>query len=234
MRINPPDALKVPMIETLAVNLDHLVFACADLSEGIDRMTRRLGMEPVVGGRHPAWGTRNALLGLDREGYVEVVGPDLSLPEPPEGRGLGVEGAGSGRLATWAVRVASIADVVARSAERGIDLGAVMPGARATLDGHVLEWVLSDPAADRIGGLVPFVIDWGVSRHPSVSLAAAGRVVGSVVTLRLRHPEPEQVRRALELMAVPEHPGSTPVEIAAGASSLEAILSTPRGEVVLR
>ena len=145
-------------------------------------MALRVGVEPMEGGRHPAWGTRNALLGLDRSAYLEVVGPDRSVPAPAGGRGLGVEGAGSGRLVTWAVRVASVADAVARSAETGTDLGAVMPGTRATTDGTLLEWVLSDPAADRLGGLVPFVIDWGASRHPSRSLADAGRVAGSVAT----------------------------------------------------
>lgn len=222
------------MTETLAVNLDHLVFACADLPRGVERMARWVGAEPMEGGRHPAWGTRNALLGLDRSAYLEVVGPDRSVPAPAGGRGLGVEDAGSGRLVTWAVRVASVADTVARSARTGLDLGAVMPGTRATPDGTLLEWVLSDPAADRLGGLVPFVIDWGASRHPSVSLADAGRVAGSVVALRVRHPDPERVCRALEVVAVPAHPGSTPVEIEAGALCLEAILSTPRGEVVLR
>lgn len=222
------------MTESLDVSLDHLVFACADLTRGVETVAHLLGVDPVEGGRHPDWATRNALLGLDRRGYLEVVGPDPSVPPPPGGRGLGVEGAGVGRLVTWAVRVASIDDALARAASHGVDLGAVVPGSRMAADGTVLEWVLTDPATDRLGRTVPFLIDWGESRHPSESLAARGRLVGSVVVVRLRHPEPDRLRRVLEVVAVPASDRSTPVEVEAGPPSLEAILATPKGEVVLR
>lgn len=222
------------MTASIPVILDHLVFACDDLPSGVEQVAGLLGVGPVEGGRHPAWGTRNALLGLDRQAYLEVVGPDLSVPAPPGGRGLGVEGAGSGRLVTWAARPASITDAVARSAEVGVDLGAVVPGSRRTADGSLLEWVMTDPAADRLTGVVPFLLDWGRSPHPSVALSAAGLVAGSVVGLRLRHPRPELVRRALEVVAVPASDASTPIEVGTGPVSMEAILATPRGEVALR
>jgi hypothetical protein len=222
------------MTESLDVALDHLVFACSDLGEGVDRVARRVGVVPIEGGRHPVWGTRNALLGLEPHAYLEVVGPDPTVPPPPGGRGLGVEGAGAGRLVTWAVRTASISDDAARLAAQGIDLGPVVAGSRLTADGSLLEWVLSDPGADRLGGLIPFLIDWGESRHPSVSLAAAGRGAGSVVAVRLRHPRPERVARALRVVAVPASEASTRVDIAAGPILVEAILATPRGEVTLR
>ena len=222
------------MAEPIPVALDHLVFACSDLSEGVDRMAERVGVAPVPGGRHPAWGTRNALLGLERGAYLEVVAPDPSVPPPAGGRGLGVDGAGSGRLVTWAARPESIATAARRSAALGIDLGPVGTGSRRTADGGLLEWVMTDPGADRLSGVVPFLLDWGESRHPAASLAAAGRVAGSVVALRIRHPDPERVRVALGLIAVPPSETSTPVVVDSGPVSLEAILATPRGEVVLR
>jgi hypothetical protein len=222
------------MAEPIPVVLDHLVFACSDLAEGVDLVTERFGVAPVAGGRHPAWGTRNALLGLEHGAYLEVVAPDPSVPPPAGGRGLGVDGAGTGRLVTWAARPESIATTAHRSAALGIDLGAVGPGSRRTADGGLLAWVMTDPRADRLSGVVPFLLDWGESRHPAASLAAAGRVAGSVVTLRIRHPEPDRVRAALDLIAVAPSEASTPVAVDPGPPSIEAILLTPRGEVVLR
>ncbi len=212
--------------------LDHLVFATVDLEIGVASIASTVGVRPQPGGRHPAWGTHNALLGLEDQAYLEVVGPDPEAPAPPSGRLFGVDRAGEGALVTWAVRVARPAEVAARAAAAGVDLGALTPGRRARPDGTVLEWVLSDPAADRLSGVVPFVIDWGASEHPSVSLAAAGCIGGRVTGLRVTHPNVDLVQQALEIMAAPGGEG-LPVDVVRGEPALEVRITTPRGRVVL-
>ena len=44
--------------------LDHLVYATPDLDASVEELAERFGADPVPGGAHPGWGTRNALIGL--------------------------------------------------------------------------------------------------------------------------------------------------------------------------
>lgn len=222
------------MTEAPGAVVAHLVFACDDLPSGVERIADLVGVEPAIGGRHPQWGTRNALLALGRGAYLEVVGPDPDLPIPPGGRGLGVDGAGSGRLVTWCARTASLADAVGRVDACGVALGSPEPGSRVTPSGDLLEWVLTDPGRSRLDGVVPFLIDWGSSPHPSGALTRMGRMAGDVVEVRLRHPQAELVRAIVRGLGGPPGESHTPIRITEGDPAVEAVLRTPRGERVLR
>ena len=59
--------------------IDHLVYACANLERGMDEIEAQLGTRPVRGGRHPKFGTHNALLGLGDGVYLEIASRD---PDP--------------------------------------------------------------------------------------------------------------------------------------------------------
>ncbi len=176
--------------------IDHLVVTAASLEAGMDHVEAILGMRPMPGGRHPSWGTHNALLSLGESTYLEVIAPDPETSEPACGRLFQKCYLESPRLSAWAFRTNRINVVVAEAAAAGFVLGAVQPGSRETLDGEVLKWRLTDPYSVPSNGTVPFLIDWGETAHPARTLPRAGRLV----SFRIEQSEPERLRRLLRVL----------------------------------
>ena len=203
--------------------VDHLVVAVPELDAGVDHIGRLLGVLPTPGGRHPAWGTRNALLALGRATYLEIVGPDPERPGTESPTLFGIDHLDRPKLVTWAARGTSLESAVEASVQHGLDLGDVRGGSRTAPDGTVLEWVLTDPFADRAGGVVPFLIDWRATASPAGTAAPGCQLID----LRAEHPDVERVRRwvaHLDLrLPVVEGPRPT----------LMATIETPRGRADL-
>ena len=201
------------------VELDHLVFAGPDLAEAVGFVEGLTGVRPVPGGRHAGVGTANHLLGLGGSSYLEVIGPDPEAPEPEGPRPFGIDGLTRPGLVSWAVRTDDLDGAVRDAAAAGYDPGAPRPLSRRTPDGVLLEWRLTPFPTDP---LVPFLIDWGDTRHPSEGLP-----VVPLRSLRAEHPEPESARAVLGALGVE-------IDVAAGdRARLVATLQGPDGEIVL-
>src|SRR5438093_12432628 len=56
----------------VALELDHLVIAVADLATAGREIEARHGLASVEGGRHPGWGTANRIVPLG-DAYLELV-----------------------------------------------------------------------------------------------------------------------------------------------------------------
>lgn len=205
-------------------SVDHLVYAAPDLDSGVEAVRSLLGVEPVPGGRHARWGTRNALVGLGPGTYLEIIAPDEGGANGgPEGRPFGIDAQSSPRLAGWAARASPLEPVVRRARATGIELGSVVEGSREATDGTLLRWRLTDPSAARDGGTLPFLIDWEDSPHPAQSL---NHPCG-LDEIRIVHPDTKRIRTFLR----PLHPR---VRVdAAPHPAISAVLDTPRGTVVL-
>jgi hypothetical protein len=211
--------------------LDHLVYAVLDLEAAIASFADRLGVAPVHGGWHTSLGTWNAILPLRDGQYVELIAADPEAEDPAYPRPFGLDELTAPQLVTWAARTKDIDAAVARARERGFDPGAVISIGRDTPDGVRLEWKLclrAEPAGD---GVVPFLIDWGDTPHPS-AISGVSRL-GSDPLCRLGsfaavHPDPESIRKMLEALEVslPVAEGRTP--------GLHATVAGPSGSVVLR
>jgi len=203
--------------------LDHLVVAGPDLAQAVRHVEGVLGVRAVAGGRHPGAGTRNALIGLAGGAYLEIVAPDPEQPDPGLPRWFGIDGLQGPRLVTWCVRARSRTDAAPLAREAVALLGPVLEGGRERTDGVRLRWRVTDPRADRRGGVLPFLIDWGASEHPSVGLAPAC----TLVALRGWHPDADEVGAVASTLGFPVafEPGPIP--------RLEAALNTPRGVVTL-
>lgn len=203
--------------------VDHLVFAVPDLEAGARLIEERLGVETSPGGRHDGLGTRNRLVGLGADTYLEVVSIDPGQPTPDRARWFGLDELTEARLVTWCARSPDLRALVERGREAGIDLGEAVEGSRQRPDGSRLEWTFSDPWADRAGGVVPFFIDWGDTRHPAADLPRACTLPG----LRVEHPDPSRVGRWMRALGL-----ETPVTHGE-APRVVATLGTPNGVVEL-
>jgi hypothetical protein len=214
-------ALAVPLLvpavraaddRELLRRLDHLVYAVPDLDAGVADLEQRLGVRAAPGGPHAGRGTRNALIALGPESYLEIIAPDPAQPEPARGRWFGVDPRAPARLAGWAAKGSDLPRIVAAAAQRGVPLGEVMPGARTRPDGVELRWTLTNPDARSVFGLAPFFIDWGTSPHPAAT-APRGPVL---VALRAEHPRPDLVREPLAALGLDlaVDPGPRPALVA--------------------
>jgi len=141
----------------------------------------------------------------------------------PALRFAGIDDLSAARLVTWAVKCANIETVAESAARAGVALGSVTSGSRQTTDGTVLRWRLTDPGAMVEDGLIPFLIDWGASRHPALSSPRGP----TLMSLRAEHSEAERVERAASVLGL-----ELPVARASQAR-LIARLQTERGEVDL-
>ena len=181
-------------------------------------------MRPMIGGRHPDLGTKNALVAISGDVYLEIIAPDPDLPVPARGRLFDKDSYPQPMLATWVMRDEDIDATVSRARERGVALGEVAAGHRRNPDGTRLSWKVSDPFAMPLDGALPFVIAWGDTPHPSVAAPRAGTLSG----MEIEHPDPAAVETALGVLGVA-------LPVACGERfRLKATIRTRAGIVELR
>lgn len=149
------------------MKLDHVSFAAQPdgLEATTERIADKLGIEPVKGGIHPRFGTRNMILPLTDRQFVEIV-EVLEHPaaeKAPFGQAVRARSEAGGGWLGWVVEVDDLAPF-----ERRLGRSSV-PGGRIFPDGRRIEWrqigvkgLISDPQ-------LPFMIclDYEPELHPS-------------------------------------------------------------------
>ncbi|HBY58731.1 MAG TPA: hypothetical protein DEH78_02840 [Solibacterales bacterium] len=201
--------------------IDHLVYAAPDLEAGIAAVERLLGIRAAEGGPHPKAGTRNALIALGPEVYLEIIGPDPAQPKPSAPRSFGIDDLRAPKLTTWAAKAQDLAGLRQLALREGFDPGEIVGGSRRRPDGVLLSWQRTASAPDSV---IPFLIDWGRTPHPARSTGVSARLI----ELRAEHPDPDDVRRKLAILGL-----SLPIT-RAPRPALVAVLEGPRGRVELR
>jgi hypothetical protein len=173
------------------MRLDHLSFAAGPdgLASTAQRLGGLLGKEFVDGGVHPRFGTRNMILPLAGDTYLEIV-EALDHPasdKAPFGQAVRAASEAGGGWLGWVVAVDDIGKIEARLGRESV------PGNRHRPDGTELRWrqlgirgLLADPQ-------VPYFIEWDdMTVHPS---AGADTAV-SIDTLQIAG-DPKRVREWL-------------------------------------
>lgn len=198
--------------------LDHVVVATNDLDATVAEVAACTGVRPVPGGEHPEMGTRNCLIGLGGDSYVEFIGAAPgSAPAGP--RPFHVDEVTAPVAANWAVHTPD-PDRTLRAANRnGVPFGELHEGRRRTAEGELIRWRLTQAYAVEPSGLVPFVIDWGAI--PSPARTVEPRL--ELARLSATHSDPEAIRGALRAIG-------TDLDIAVGdRPALQFEIRGPKG-----
>ena len=171
------------------MKLDHVSYAVlnSELADTVQRLGADLGASFIDGGKHPRFGTRNFILPLSNNSYIEVVAPlDHPAAESvPFGQAVRRRAESGGGWLSWVLAVDDLAPLeekVGRSAG---------PGHRVRPDGVELRWnqigiidLLDDPQ-------LPFFIKWdSQSAHPST--AANNQISVSQIALSGQQSSVEQ------------------------------------------
>ncbi|MFE7893905.1 VOC family protein [Streptomyces sp. NPDC057412] len=206
----------------LPAYLDHLVLATPDLAATLAEFTRRTGVEPAPGGVHVGRGTRNHLVALGGAGYLEIIGPDPDQAAPGRPKPFASLGLTTARILTWAIAPPDLDAAIAAARAQGYDPGPAKPMSRRRPDGTLLRWRLTDGDDAHPSGLVPFLIDWGGSPHPT----DAGLPLTPLLAMSGSAPDPDAVRPLVRSLG-------TELTLTEGPVGLSCTLDTPKGPVTL-
>ncbi|HTX62353.1 MAG TPA: VOC family protein [Acidimicrobiales bacterium] len=214
------------MSPRMHATVDHLLYGTPDLELGIGEIERLTGIRPRYGGQHLGLGTHNALLSLGDRTYLEVIAPDPSQSRveaaPPYGIGSLVAPA----LRAWAAAPDDIEVAVRMAREVGIDYGDVSAHSRKAPGGGDVRWRMATRSIrDDALAIVPFLIDWGSTPHPSEGAPAGVRLV----EFRVLVTEPDDYLRQLRAIGA-----EVPVSVAEEPGLVAVVVGPSGREVVLR
>jgi Glyoxalase-like domain len=160
--------------ESVPTDFDHMILGIDDLDRGVAFVEKRAGVRAIFGGVHPGRGTRNALLALGGQRYLEIIASDPKQSVTPWVPGLSQMR--EPRLVAWAAHTDDIAALAKKVRDAGFAIQGPADGSRARPDGKILHWKSFRFEDDR-GGLLPFFIEWSRdSVHPSVDAPGGCRL----------------------------------------------------------
>jgi hypothetical protein len=210
------------------VAVDHLVVAAASLTDGVAWCEATLGVTPGPGGKHPQFGTHNRLLKIASDAYpqsyLEIIAIDPEAPKPTRPRWYGLDEidlSTGPRLIHWVGRSPMLDMHRWGLITVGEPPGDPVAASRETPQG-LLQWQITVTAdgRPRCAGALPTLIQWqGV--HPTDAMPASDITLKSLTIRRV----PQRARDVLRLRGVTARDDDGP--------SLQAVLSTPRGDVTL-
>ena len=154
-------------LRIFGMRLDHLSFAAGPdgLASTAQRLGGLLGKDFVDGGVHPRFGTRNMILPLAGDTYLEIV-EVLDHPasdKAPFGQAVRARSALGGGWLGWVVAVKDISVVETRLGREAVN------GSRHRPDGEALRWKQIGVSGLMADPQLPFFIEWEspAEMHPS-------------------------------------------------------------------
>ena len=205
--------------------VDHLLLGISDLDKGMAWVEKTTGVRAVIGGSHPGVGTRNALLSLGGQRYLEIIAPDPA--QPPENLTRNLRTLAQPRLIAWASANDDLDALARQLRARTQELIGPSDGSRVRPDGRKLAWrsLALQTTFERDGiDPIPFFIEWARdSAHPSLDSPSGC----DLMTFAIEHPVADAVKASLAQAGIDADVRQAPT------CRLIATLNTPMGRVVL-
>jgi len=203
--------------------LDHIVYCCKDLQAGMRLIHDLTGVRPIYGGRHLTKGTHNALIKIGAQSYLEILAPDPENKDVDPLRWMGIDLIEEPVITRWAINSDNISLQAKTLQDYRPDYGSVQEGSRALSDGSTLRWALTDPLGQPAVEVVPFLLDWKDSIHPTVHLNQEC----TIIDISLYHPDPSKISPILSQLDLD-------MTIQKGTTeSISITLETPKGQVLI-
>lgn len=204
--------------------IDHIVYCVDDMDEAIRFFQNEVGVSPIIGGKHIAKGTHNAILSVGQGCYLEILAVDAANSKVTSSRWMGVDLVDRPTVTRWCLKSSSLHDDSMLLQRYNGELGMVTAGLRELPSGQLLKWQLSEPLSSPAVDIVPFLIDWSESdSHPTFGLP----VDLALTAVTLYHPNPTLIQPLLDSLRCS-------YSIQQGADIRIAVtLIGPRGEVEL-
>lgn len=184
----------------MKVALDHLVIGAKTLQQGVEYVKTYLGVDIPKGGNHPTMGTHNHLMSLGNGCFLEVIAIDPLGAPPQKPRWYGLNDPfvqakieKQPQLLTWVVNTTDIHTFQTKSS---VSFGSPEPVSRGNLHWH---FGVPDDGRLLAGGMVPYVIQWHTTPHPSTNMQDMGC---SLQKLQIYHPQPDWIASILTAIEV--------------------------------
>jgi hypothetical protein len=159
------------------MRVDHVTYAAEvdGLKATAKRLAKTIGVAPVDGGIHPRFGTRNIIIPLAHDRYVEVV-EVLDHPasdKAPFGQAVRARSEAGGGWLGWVVSVDDLSEAEERLGRKSVI------GSRHRPDGVQLKWRMLGVKGLMADPQVPSYIKWDdETLHPSVGATTTVTISG--------------------------------------------------------
>jgi len=205
-------------------SIDHIVYAVPNLEDAVSKVHNLLGIKPSIGGQHITRGTKNALLNLGNQQYLELIARDHANTTFEGKAWMSVDDIIEPTITRWSLSSNDLRNDQATLAEFGQDRGQIFRGSRKTPDRKTLAWDMILPGKEDIVDIIPFMTDWSSSDiHPTDSLPRGLQLE----TLECYHPDPSTIQPIFDQLDIEV------VIHRAASAKIKIAISSPNGIVTL-
>ena len=163
------------------------------------------------------------MLRIGEKTYLEFLAKD-NLAEPVHTQTwMGLDLLQSDKVTRWSLATQDVEHDAGFLKKYDEHLAPVEIGSRASTDGTMLNWLMTNVLPSPEVEAAPFLLDWKKSTHPTVGLP----LQCSIKSFTIEHPESELLKKLLEKL-------ECPIDVyTANETSLKLILDTPKGDITL-